>query len=76
LTISVLDLAWRTRPGGGQDCGAVVARITAARGIVTWHELGWFDAHEVTPDPTAGGPLHFEFHAYRRSLTELPEQAP
>jgi hypothetical protein len=53
---------------GEETCGAVVARISAQRGLVTWAVFGWYDGHEVTIDDSSIAPIHFEFRAYRQTL--------
>jgi hypothetical protein len=56
---------------GEATCGCVVAHISARRGLVTWNSLRWYDGHDVTDEDLDIGPVHFEFHAYRRALTTL-----
>jgi hypothetical protein len=60
---------------GEEECGAIVARITARRGVVTWHTFAWYDGDGVDTEPSYTDALYFEFRAYRQALT-LPPQPP
>jgi hypothetical protein len=55
---------------GEAACGAVVARIGARRGLVSWSDFGWYDGSVVTDAALDLGPLVFEFRAYRRALAD------
>jgi hypothetical protein len=55
---------------GELTCGAVTARISAARGIVTWSDFA-FESGTGVPEhreSIAGGPFRFEWRAYRAVL--------
>jgi hypothetical protein len=53
---------------GEEECGAIVARITARRGVVTWHPFAWYDGERVIAEPFGTDALQFEFRAYRQAL--------
>jgi hypothetical protein len=54
---------------GELDCGAVTARITAARGVVAWSDLGFEDGsgrpRELLP---GAGPFRFEWRTHQAVL--------
>jgi hypothetical protein len=56
---------------GDLGCGAVTARISAAKGLVEWSDLAW--QTDWGEPSRAGyedvGPFLFEFRAYRAALT-------